>query len=311
MTTEAPKSPLRQLADIMSEHRSLQDMQQMYDDDSSEYEAMDRELATRALHIIDTEGLHDLSNPLVTSAQRFAKRYAESEDRLYAGYPTDKQRSDEYKSGALYRSLSGRSKELIDKLMLDLMNGETLNDIGTVVRSPKEAADALGLSETDVERAYGLLSDVSEYMNPTDTLEFMAISFDQPERIPRIADESEDQADDESETEPDGTADTQNTSYELSDRYVARVRKNEDGQVMTLVMDAVPISANNAAYVLRNEDGIVEDISSAIATKRSASANGARRVLHTKTGEHGTLHRINRLLAAPLYRFRDPSYRPR
>jgi len=308
MTTEAPKSPLRQLADIMSEHRSLLEMQQAYEEESSDYEQMDSELADRALRLMRSAGLDDTSNPLIANAQRFVSLFADKSARLRASYPTDKQRADDYKAGALYQSLSGRSKELIDKLMIDLMDTDTLGDVGTVVRTPKEAADALGLKESEVERAYGLLSDITEVMADTDTLEFMALSFDQPERIPRII-EDIDEADEEPETEEAGQPEpSDNRSYELSDRYVARVRKDGTGTVISLVMDAVPVAKNNAAYVLRNDDNAIEDLGSALATKRSASASGARRVLHTSTGETGTVRRINRLLAVSLDTFRDPSY---
>ena len=302
MTNESVKSPLRQLADVMSEHRSLLDMEAEYEDSSSEYDSLDRELATKALTLIDLNGLTDLSNPLVAEAHRFVSKYRQEQAQLRASYPTDKAvEADAYKNGALYRNLSGRSQELVDQLMIDLLGDGVLDTVGTVVRSTKEAADALGLPESDVERAYGLLSDIEDELDEGDTVEFMALSFEQAETIPGITDDSE----------GDGASLPGGGNYELSDRYVARVRKNEDAQVVSLVMDAVPPAENNAVYVLRNDDGRLADVTAAIATKKDARANGARRVFHTDSGEAGTLKRINTLLRIPLEMFRDSSYRPR
>lgn len=304
-TTEQPKPPLKQLADIMSEHRALHEMKEAYDDTESDYEELDRDLASRAFTLINTQGLKDLSNPLVAEAHRFVKRYETEQADLRASYPTDREIATTYQEGGLYKNLSDRSRELVDTLMLDLLDEETLSDVGTVVRTPQEAADALGLREADVEKAYGLLSEIEEPLNEGDIIEFLAIAFDKSETIPGMDS-------DESDESEGGKSTGNGGSYVLSDRYMARVRKSDSAQIISLVMDAVPPAENNAAYILRNDDGALEDVVSAVATKQKARAHGARRVHHNGiTGQAGTLKRINTLLSIPLETFRDPSYRPR
>lgn len=304
MQSETPKPPLKQLADIMSEHRALTTMEAEYGDDPDGYAALDHELAERALALLDTADLSDVSSPLIADALRYTQHYKALRTSDRARYPTDKQRNlvdpEAYKEGALYQTLSDESKERIDTLMLNLLDGETLNDIGTAVGSAQEAAEALGLQEHDVERAYGLLSDIEEVLDEGDTLEFFAIRLEQPESIPRI------ETTGENESGIGGGG-----SYELSDRYIARVRKNQSEQVISLVMDAVPIAENNAAYVLRNDDGLIANIEAATSSKKTMRAHGARRVAHNQvTGEAGVLKRINALLAVNLETFRNPSYRP-
>lgn len=287
-------SPLDNLATILSEQKASNDMQAAYPDDPVDlHNAMKSELSQKAFELFqrESEFFNGINSPLVLAGRQLAKEYKKTVEEAVGKYPTVAQQ--ELKKarpgwGEVYNSQSTETREKLDKLYINLLDEEILSNNGVVVESPEEAAKVFGRNLEDVTEAYGLLSSLEEVLNEDDTISFMAISFEEAKQIPRI---SADDDTDESNRGSDGSE----AAYVLSEDYMARVRKDAEGKILSLVLDSVPPKESNAAYVLRGDDGRIKEVD--ITTKKDLREAGARRVYHTKTGQEGTVKRINRLLA--------------
>ncbi|MFZ3009419.1 MAG: hypothetical protein WA030_00140 [Candidatus Microsaccharimonas sp.] len=187
-------------------------------------------------------------------------------------------------------SINGLSAEELAKLeeLRLLLEG----NFGEVVTNEDEAAGALGLDRADVDETYKFLKDFSEDLLDGDTVELKAIDFE------KIALERQKNG------EGDGTS--QFGSFGDA-KYLGRFRSNSEGKLISIAMDAVPQTPNNAAYVLRNDESYIADVEAALASKKAIrETQSYRQITHNeKTGPEGVRRRMAKALTMPYVDFLD------
>lgn len=187
-------------------------------------------------------------------------------------------------------SINGLSAEELAKLeeLRLLLEG----NFGDVITNEDEAAGALGLDRADVDETYKFLNEFSEDLEDGDTVELKAIDFE------KIALERQKNG------EGDGTS--QFGSFGDA-KYLGRFRSNNEGKLISIAMDAVPQTPNNAAYVLRNDENYIADVEAALASKKAIrETQSYRQITHNeKTGPQGVRRRIGKALTMPYVDFLD------
>ncbi len=165
-------------------------------------------------------------------------------------------------------------------------------DFGDIITTEDEAAGALGLDRADVDATFRFFNEFSEDIEEGDTIELKAIDFE------KIA----------SEMKKNGEGDGTPLFGTFGDaKYLGRFRTNSDGKLVSIAMDAVPQTPNNAAYVVRDDEDYVGDLGAVIASKKAIrETQSYRQITHNeKTGPEGVRRRIARALTMPYVDFLD------
>jgi len=283
--SEQTQTPQQKLTNVLADFSSLETMKRQdgAELDEATYTAMkDGVLDDAEALLSEQPELLNTPNPsLIALRAAMGRRAAE---RARTDIEPDYTR---YQEGALYNRLAPEAQARIDEVMLSLLDETKLEEIGQDYTTPEEAAAQLGLDTKDVERAHGLLSALFEDLSPDDKVTFMTIDFSRNEPVG-------------GEPVPEGQPGSPNL-----DKYLARLRRNSDGFLMSMVLDIVPPKEDNAAYILRNDDRSIQNIHEVTASKKTMRRHGARRVFHIEaTGEAGVIDRIHKLLKMPFDKFR-------
>lgn len=297
MNTEQMPTPQKQIAHALSGLDKLSMMRKQPDFDQATAAEMEAGLVDTIDRILtNNPDIRNKANPVMARAlviQSLSKKAHEKKlaerfpPKLVQGEPSIYTELPHHMRGELDQLYVDLTNENIDQMYLDLLDSEMLKKKSVVVSDPEEASHQLGVEQSELEKAYGLLAAIDDQPAHDDIIEFVAIHFERPESqggepIP----------------DGDGPSSTQG-------RYLGRVRKSAQEDIISIVLDAVPYIEDNAVYVLRNDDGAISSVEESFSSKKQARANGARRVFHRQeTGTAGVLKRINKLLLMSFESFR-------
>jgi hypothetical protein len=216
-----------------------------------------------------------------------------------------------YSEDSVYNRLTPEQREFINDFYTSLLNPETINEVSEEVHSAKEAAERLGLTESEVRPAYGMLEAIEDgFVEGDGRIEFRAFDLSKREASEDGGEDSDDDSDSSDRKSSAGGG----LSGLIADKYIGRVRYNSENVAISLVLDVVPPLYGNAVYVTRNDDGRLGDVEEMFDRKISKvelRAGGSRSLPHTRSGEAGLLKRINKALTMPYEHFLDKKNYPR
>lgn len=285
MPTTETKTPQQKLGSVLANFNSLETMKRQDGDnlDTTTYDEMKNGILDEAEALLKEQPeLLNTPNPALLALRAALGRRA-----AQAATIDIEPDYTHYQEGALYNRLNPEAQNRVDALMLSLLDESQLETLGQDYTTPEEAAKQLGLDEKDILRAHGLLSALHEDLLPDDKVTFMTIDFSRNEPVG-------------GEPVPEGAPGAPNL-----DKYLARVRRDQSGSLLSMVLDIVPPKEDNAAYILRNDDRSIQNVHEVTASKKTMRRHGARRAFHNeKTGEAGIIERIHKLLKMPFDTFR-------
>lgn len=187
--------------------------------------------------------------------------------------------------------LDEESQEAVNTLYEYLSRNDILEG-SQIVKSAGEVAGILGLNEKQVEKSWGILAHIEDGLLDSDTIDIRVISI---------------VADDDPSLKIEETTPKETYVYHphIGASYIGRVRLNKGGGIVSIVLDTVPYAYSNAAFVIRNDNNALEDISELPSSKSKLRAQQYVRAVHhtpsqgDPTGELGALKRINTRLTEP------------
>lgn len=283
------KTPRHELSTILADYDSLEAMQKSDGEtaDQGLYEELQADIIKRA-EALASEHPEQLTIPSPATLRLRALLGHRANQAAQTDFLPP---ASDYREGAFYKRLDAKQQELVDRLLEQMLDEDTLLENSNVVDSPQEAASRLDLETSEVEQAYGLLSAIQDKLDPGDNIEFITVRF---------------------EEDPGTTGGTKTTPTPtahpgglLAESYIGRVRRSSTNKLVSIVLDAVPPKYGNAVYVLRNDDSSIDNLHATTRSKPEMRARGSRRVTHNdKTGTDGVLKRINHLLNLPFDNFR-------
>jgi hypothetical protein len=203
--------------------------------------------------------------------------------------------SAHYASGSLFQThFDEAGRERLNEIYTGLLSPEIIDEFAEQVHSQKDAADKLGISEKDVEQAYGMLSAIEDgFVEGDGRIEFVVLDL------------SKDKVSGGESGGQEGLDRVAGLGSFIDKKYLGRVRYSAENSRLSIVLDIVPPEPNNAAFIRRGDDGRLDTESYMPKTKAEAHKLDGRKLLHTKTGEAGLLKRINKALTMPFDQFLD------
>lgn len=200
----------------------------------------------------------------------------------------------DYSNKSIFEQLPETQQEQLNELYTGLLGSEVIDTYAEQVHSQKEAAEKLGLNEQDVESAYGMLSAIEDgFVDGGGRIEFVVLDLSKDKLKLGEGDG------------PTGIDRVTRLGEFVDYKYLARIRYTSSGSRLSIVLDIVPPQINNAAFILRGDDGSLDTDKFIPKNKADAQKSHGRRVYHTKSGEAGLLNRINQALTMPYDHFLD------
>lgn len=206
-----------------------------------------------------------------------------------------------HSTGEFYTELTPEQKadlEALKEQLLSLLEEDVLEKNSVPVTSAEDVSEKSGIDVNDIRGVFGVLEELQGDTEEGDDITFILIDFE------KMAFElNGGGGEGEGEGKGGGSGST------LQGQYVGRVRHNSEGSLLSIAMDAVPPVQNNGAYVLRNDEGNIDDLGEALRSKKSMRETGAYRMIqhNETTGMDGVKRRMIRALTMSYEDFIDHS----